>query len=92
MGLEKNPERPVEEKKEKIELKPNEESFREMEALLVEGWRLGPHDFLSEGAYRQVYRVAMAKEGEDDRVFYTTVPYRKIVDSEGKLKDGYDDP
>lgn len=62
----------------------NEGSFREIEALLREGWKFNGNDFQKD----QSWIVVMTKEGEEDKVFHLTKAYPKMVDTTGGLKEG----
>ena len=73
MNIENQPEMP----------KTDEESFKEVEALLTEGWKFEGNVFEKD----QTYRLVMSKEGEEDKVFHTAKSYPEIFDGLGRKGD-----
>jgi hypothetical protein len=61
--------------------KTDEAYFEEIKGLLAEGWRFRGNFFEP----NQTYRLVVNKEGEGERVFYTTKPYPKSVDAAGNI-------
>ncbi len=65
--------------------KTNEEYFKEIEALLAEGWRFEGNVFEQD----QTYRLVVSKKGEEERVFHTTEPYPEIFDNAGRERNAF---
>jgi hypothetical protein len=66
--------------------KTDEACFEEIKELLADGWRFRGNSFEKD----QTYRLVMSKEGEGERIFYTTKPYPKSVDAAGNVIDRSD--
>ena len=62
--------------------KTDEECFKEIKALLAEGWKFEGNDFQQD----QTFRLVVKKEKEEDRVFRTSKPYREMFDSAGRAR------
>ena len=63
--------------------KTDEAYFAEIKELLADGWRFRGNSFEKD----QTYRLVVTKEGEGERVFYTTRPYPNSVDAAGNMMD-----
>ena len=64
-------------------LRTDEAHFEEMEKLLAEGWKFKGNFFEKD----QTYRVVLSKDGAGERIFHTSRPYPKGVDSTGEIKN-----
>lgn len=64
-------------------LRSDEQHFEEVEKLLAEGWQFKGNFFEQD----QTYRLVLGKEGEGEKIFHTSRPYPKGIDSTGVIKN-----
>ena len=64
--------------------KTDDQMFEDIRALTEEeGWQFRGNMFQN----NQTYQLILSKEGEENRVFYTTKPYPKAADITGTVRE-----